>query len=282
LIVAPLFFDGSIEFGRVIQAGGVFGVVINALSIVVNHFGNLSNLAAVIDRLGSFWEGMDRAVAPMAAGDNITLRDSPSLSFEQVTIWTPKREQVLVRDLSFTMKGSSLLLCGPSGSGKSSILRVIAGLWETGSGVVNRPEMRSALFVPQRPYMVLGTLRSQLLYGVPKRGVLDRELERVLEMVRLTEMYNRVGGLNAVLDWSSILGTGEQQRIALARVLLIRPKVVFLDEATTAMDRATEEELYRLLPRFVERYVSAGSPSDLREYHEHTLQLNGDGTWIYE
>jgi putative ATP-binding cassette transporter len=282
VFVAPLFFAGQIEFGVVIQAGAAFGVVINALSIVVNHFSNLSFFAAVINRLSTFWEALEKANEPVSPGERIKIATGKDLIFRNVTILTPRREQALVKELSFTFQGKSLLLSGPSGSGKSSILRAISGLWETGSGQIIRPDLSNALFLPQRPYMVLGSLRSQLTYGIRGRVLLDRELLSALELVRLTEMYNRVGGLDSVLDWPNILGTGEQQRLAFARLLLIKPDLVFLDEATTAMDGAIEQELYRKLPNYVERWVSIGSNADLAEFHEHTLQLKGDGSWQYE
>jgi putative ATP-binding cassette transporter len=282
VFVAPLFFAGQIEFGSVIQAGAAFGFVINALSIVVNHFGNLSVFAAVINRLGTFWDALERASAPVSPGEHIKTATGRDLIFRNVTILTPRREQALVKNLSFSFQGTSLLLSGPSGSGKSSILRAVAGLWETGSGQIVRPDLSNALFLPQRPYMVLGSLRSQLTYGIRGRVLLDRELLAALEKVRLTEMYHRVGGLDAVLDWPNILGTGEQQRLAFARLLLIKPDLAFLDEATTAMDRAIEQELYRILPNYVSRWVSIGSGADLSEFHEHTLQLAGDGSWRYE
>lgn len=282
IIVAPLFFDGQIEFGAVIQAGAAFGFVINALSIVVNHFGNLSVFAAVINRLGSFSEALDRAQEPLSPGALISIRQGDALELRGVTIWTPRREQVLIKNLSFAMQSNSLLISGPSGSGKSSILRAIAGLWDSGSGTIIRPDLKNALFLPQRPYMVLGSLRSQLLYGVARKGLLDRELIAVLDQVRLTEMFRRVGGLDAVLDWPNILGTGEQQRLAFARLLLIKPSFVFLDEATTAMDQSIEQLLYELLPKFVGQYVSTGDAANLRKFHKHILSLQGDGTWNFE
>jgi putative ATP-binding cassette transporter len=280
VILAPLVFEGRLEIADVIQAGVAFGFVINALSIVVNHFGKISVLAAVINRLGTFWEALNRIDQPYAAGPKIKVEKGSELEFKQVTITTPRREQLLVKEISFSFKGQSLLLCGPSGSGKSSVLRVICGLWDSGSGTVIRPDLTHALFVPQRPYSVLGSLRAQLLYGV-RRAFLDRELEEVLALVHLSDMLERIGGLDAVFDWPNVLGTGEQQRLAFARVLLARPKLVFLDEATTAIDRSMEHALYTLLPNYVERFVSTGNRSTLEKFHSNVIELAPGGSWTF-
>lgn len=281
VIVAPLFFDGKIEFGAVIQAGVAFGFVINALSIIVNHFGNMSVFAAVINRLGTFWEALESDKAAYKSGGGIVTTIGDYLEVNKVTILTPNRDKVLVKDLSFCFSGRSLLIAGPSGSGKTSILRVIAGLWHTGSGSIVRPNLDTALFIPQRPYMVLGTLRSQLLYGLEAPYVLDRDLEDLMAKVRMTDVLDRVGGLDAVLDWPNVLGTGEQQRLAFVRILLARPKMLFLDEATTAMDRGIEQQLYKMLPDYVGCFVSVGSRADIGEFHENVLEIDQNGMWRF-
>src|SRR5262249_36780202 len=157
----------------VAQSGPAFLVVVNAFSIMVLNFGKFSTLAAVATRLGSFWEALEFAESKQAEGedpDKINSVTEPVIRFDKVTIMTPRREQTLLRDLSFELRDQSLLITGMSGSGKSSILRVVLGLWNTGSGTVARPAPQSMFFLPQRPYMVIGSFRSQFMYGQRQRA----------------------------------------------------------------------------------------------------------------
>ena len=189
---------------------------------------------------------------------------------------------MLLEDLSFELLRGGLLITGPSGCGKSSVLRVIAGLWTSGSGEVIRPPLSEAVFIPQRPYMVLGTFRSQFLYSLGRRVATDREIIAAVEAVGLETTFERVGGLDAEVDWNSFLSTGEQQRLAFARLILARPKYAFLDEATTAVDSATEEQLYHLLTKVTKAFVSVGHRSPLAQYHHSILELRGGKKWRME
>ncbi len=126
-------------------------------------------------------------------------------------------------------------MVGPSGCGKSSLLRAIAGLWNAGEGTIVRPELDQMLFLPQRPYMVLGSLRQQILYPNTKAEVDDQELKQVLQQVNLADLDERFGGFDVEQDWAKVLSPGEQQRLTFARLLLNKPTYAILDEVTSAL-----------------------------------------------
>jgi len=142
-----------------------------------------------------------------------------------------------------------------------------------------RPDIGKMLFLPQRPYMLLGSLRTQLLYPAVDRKISDDELLNVLERVNLPEIANQVGGLAAELDWEKVLSVGELQRIAFARLLLAAPHYAILDEATSAMDLENEESLYRQLASSTTTLISTGHRPSIKKHHSQVLELVGDGTW---
>ncbi len=275
-ILAPKVLAGDLEIGSAVQATGAFTAVLGAVSLIVEHFEGLSRFSAGITRLSSFSAVLD-AHEENPEESISTIVDS-RLSLNGVTLKTPDCQRTLVENLTLSIgPGQSLMIVGESGTGKSSILRAIAGLWRSGSGIIVRPE--DMLFVPQQPYMILGTLRTQLLYPLARRPITDEELLKVLDRVNLPDLAERSGGLDAELDWEKTLSIGEQQRLAFARVLLYEPRYAMLDEATSALDVPNEAALYGLLAETDTTLVSVGHRSSILKYHGQVLELHGDGAW---
>ncbi len=226
--------------------------------------------------------GDDQSEAPVLTEEHptITTEITNRLAIANLTLFTPNYQQMLVEDLSLELSpGEGLLIRGPSGCGKSSLLRAIATLWNSGSGTLYRPQAEDMLFLPQRPYMILGTLRDQMLYPNIEAELADDKLHHILEQVNLPDLDHRFGGLDAQQDWSSVLSLGEQQRLTFARLLLNQPQYVILDEATSALDLDNEASLYRQLKATQTTFLSVGHRKTLVEYHQRILDLSANHTW---
>ena len=296
LVVAPLYFAGKIQMGTVMQAGGAFAGVLAATSLIITQFERLSGFAAGVTRLDALWTGLaerdpeeerDNDVASTSSEEpgQIDVKEAGNrLQLADLDVQTPDGSKTLLKDLNLNLKtGTSILLMGPSGSGKSSLLRTIAGLWNTGSGSITRPPLARMMFLPQRPYMVQGSLRDQLLYPGQNEDLDTAQITAVLEAVNLAEVVDRVDGdFDRTVDWTNILSIGEQQRISFARLLLRKPSIAFLDEATSALDEPNETKLYQLLQKNRVTYVSVGHRSTLKDYHDQLLTLQKDATWHLE
>jgi putative ATP-binding cassette transporter len=172
-----------------------------------------------------------------------------------------------------------VLVVGPSGCGKTSFLRLVSGLWPAASGSVQRPPLAELLFIPQKPYMILGSLREQLCYPQDPARFSDEHLRSVLEEVRLPDLVQRYPDFDIKQDWPRLLSLGEQQRLAFARLLLNSPRFVVLDEATSALDVSTEKHLYRLLTQREMAFVSVGHRPTLKAFHDTVLEIDGHGCW---
>jgi putative ATP-binding cassette transporter len=281
VIIAPRIISGELEVGRAVQAGGAFAAMLSALTVFVDNFESLSAFAAGIERLHSFKRVLDAEnKEPDPTQAWIERRENASLELENVTLQTPNHERTLIKNVSLSVTdGQGLVIVGASGGGKSSLLRAVAGLWRAGSGVILHPDLDHMLFLPQRPYMILGSLRHQLLYPRVDRDVADDELAQALKAVNLPDLIARCGGLDADIDFAKVLSGGEAQRVAVARVLLNKPAFAVLDEATSALDAANEASLYEALRALKITLVSVTHHPGLLRYHQRVLELTGDGGW---
>ncbi|HEY5209711.1 MAG TPA: ABC transporter ATP-binding protein/permease [Stellaceae bacterium] len=275
LVAAPRYFAKQIQLGGLIQILGAFGMVQNALSFIVNSYADIAAWQAVTERLSTFDRRMGAVRESMQAPQKIKLRRGGGVEVRNLDIDLPDGTRLL-NGVNFDVApGEALLLIGPTGAGKSTTLRAMAGLWPFGSGDVGLGE-GTEMFLPQKPYLPLGSLRQVLLY--PRE---DSEGASRISDQRLTEVLNMVtlGDLPRLLDvtdnWSLRLSLGEQQRLAFARVFLVEPSVVIMDEATSALDERTEALLYNLLRELANRptIVSVGHRSTLRQFHDKVCDI---------
>jgi putative ATP-binding cassette transporter len=276
ILQAPRFFSGAIKLGDVMQTSQAFGQVQDALSFFRMSYDGFAQYRAALDRLTGFMDANQQARALPSV--DVRSRDD-AMVIDNMVVRRPDG-QALAQGLNLTLQpGQSMLIKGASGSGKTTLLRTLAGLWPHAHGTVWRPVDRSALFLSQRPYLPLGNLRSALSY--PSLVLDDAAISDALVKVHLGHLQ---GKLDQPADWSNILSLGEQQRLAFARVLLNRPRIAFLDEATSATDEGLEHALYTLLRTELPQcmLVSVGHRSTLDGFHSHRLLLKPGGQWTFD
>jgi putative ATP-binding cassette transporter len=277
IVASPHYFAGEIALGTLTQTSDAFLQVQQALSWFVDTFSRLAAWKAVVDRLTTFGEAMAKAKAAQAkTGFETGPMDpaaEPRVALSALRVDLPDGAPLLEDVNVVVRRGQSTVVRGPSGSGKTTLFRVLAGLWPFGRGRIERPADARVLFLPQKPYLPIGTLKDALCYPDPSSAHSEPECAAALKSCGLGHLAKRMG---EAANWSLMLSGGEQQRVAFARALLYRPDWLFLDEATSQLDEAAEAELYKLLQARLPgaTLISVAHRAGVAAYHARQLVID--------
>jgi putative ATP-binding cassette transporter len=275
IVQAQRLFASQISFGDVMQSATAFHAIHDALSFFRNAYDAFAGYRAALIRLDGLVDTNERTrVAPQLV---VEQSSDGAVQLTGVDVRTPDG-QLLVKALDARIEpGESVIIAGPSGSGKTTLLESLAGLWPYAAGNVRFPvPERDVMFVSQLPYLPLGDLQAVTSYPRPEGEFDGSRIQRALLKVALPHLVIRI---NEIKDWAKVLSVGEQQRVAFARILLNEPKVVFLDESTSALDEGLEFLLYRLLREELPRtiVVSVSHRETVEQHHDRQLELIGGG-----
>ena len=272
VVVAPFYFAKIVDFGRFNQSADAFGNVNGAMNFFVDRYIGLADFRATIERLTSFEDAFDRTLADEKKTPRLTAKPSeaPTLALNDVELALPDgRKLARVADLVLVPQELTMLV-GPSGVGKSTLFRAIAGLWPFGSGEIHQPAYAKLMLLPQRPYIPIGPLRDALAYPGASADFSDQQLTETLIKVGLPALANR---LDDNENWQMRLSGGEQQRLAVARALLAQPDWLFLDELTASLDEKSEASLYRAIVETLPRttIISIGHQATINQFHKRRI-----------
>ncbi|HVZ01077.1 MAG TPA: ABC transporter ATP-binding protein/permease [Dongiaceae bacterium] len=270
LVIAPRYFAGAIDFGTIFRISQAFGQVSDALTWFMDNFIALAEWKATVNRLTGFVEALERVKA-MESG--IAHAPAPALETHDLRVALPDGRSLIENLNARVETGDKVLITGPSGSGKTTLFRALAGLWPFGSGKVKAPPAAEALFLPQRPYLPIGTLRRALTYPSPAESFDQAAVTQALEAVNLSHLGDK---LDEKANWSMALSIGEQQRLAIARALLLKPDWLFLDEATSALDPVNEQRMYALLAERLPTatVLSIAHRPEVARFHDRHLTID--------
>jgi putative ATP-binding cassette transporter len=279
VVAAPRYFAGQVTLGVVTQTSGAFGEVQGAMSWFVDTYSTIAAWRATVERLSTFWRAIQGAREHAFEGVHAGGESGDAYALQQATITLPDGQKLLENAELTLEPGRPILVTGRSGAGKSTLFRAFAGIWPFGSGTVRRPKGRTTLFLPQRPYIPLGTLRHAVTYPAPPNAYSDSEVREALTEAGLAHMIPR---LDEEDNWSMRLSGGEQQRLAIARALLAKPDWLFMDEAMASLDPEAEADLYGVIRRRLPRttVVSIEHRPAPGSFHARHIRLEREPTGV--
>jgi putative ATP-binding cassette transporter len=275
LVVAPRYFSGAMPMGFIFQTVAAFGQVRNSLSWFINAYPELASWRATVNRLTGFAQSLEHIRELTLEGERIEGSDDKAIALEGLSIEVPNGRPLLDRSTLQLAPGQDVLLMGASGSGKSTLFRTLAGIWPYWKGRIRLPKGARLLFLPQKPYLPIGSLKHAVRYPAEEGKFSDAQIADALRAVGLAQL---AGDLERSENWAQVLSGGEQQRLAFARALLNEPDWLFLDEATASLPDEDQEALYRLLKQRLPRttLVSIGHRESLRAHHGRQLAWQGE------
>ncbi|MBS0910619.1 ABC transporter ATP-binding protein/permease [Tatumella sp. JGM118] len=285
VILVPVYFKGQMSYGQVMQGVASASMMLMSFSILTRLIPQVIKIAPSIDRLAEVQESNEQN----NSGKNhpipcVRMTTGKHLKVTDLSIYVPGTKNILFDKLNFGLfpeaaGRKNIVIMGKTGSGKSSLFRVLSGLWNAGEGQVEMPPQDNVFFLPQKPYLINGSLRDQFCYPYPNSTYSDEQLQAVIQQVKLSEMISRYGSLDSIENWRNSLSLGEQQRIALARVMLAKPGYLFLDEATSALDPVTEDLIYQQLVSLNINIITIAHNKTVMKYHHYLLMLHSRGEW---
>jgi putative ATP-binding cassette transporter len=282
LIVAPLFIRGEVEFGVITQSAMAFAQLLGAFSLIVNQVQSISSFAAVIARLSAMAEAVEKG-PPSARTEVAVVEADGRIAYEGLTLFSPEDGRELLKNLTVDFpRGTRIQIVGPNEAARVALFRATAGIWPAGAGKIVRPPLDAIFFLPQRPYLPPGTLRDLLLRTGQEEVISEDRLRTALHDAGLEPVLKRAGGLDVEQDWPAILSLGDQQLLAVTRLVLARPAFAMLDRVSAALKPAQVRQALQRLGENAITYVTLAEVAESVDLYDVVLEIDADGAWRWK